>query len=297
MTTIFPPPAPELPAFRTLLVRSAYHHSAPIHLMLSHNWQNPRGKAIFVSPSRPAFLASLLKFGDEWLKLHGADGRTCGASARIENYYPPTPAHLVLILNMLHVYEGTLHHPKTTLPEAPTLLVLHEVSALLAPTTSEPTLASYLSLITHALSAVQSLSAKAETGVAFAVFDSGLGGLKLPIIRPVSPSDEDPGGSRPSTGRREPVAFFVEKYFEWTARVEGTDHSSSPPPPRVRQTEAWAAIEETAVPREGRAGGGRMRMVLHRTPDEDSTADVTMEWVVATRVAGPHVGSRYFAWT
>ena len=81
---------------------------------------------------------------------------------------------------MLHVYEGTLHHPKTTLPEAPTLLVLHELSALLNPLSSEPTcvpqrsssphhaliampcsLASYLSLIMHALTAVQSLSAKA----------------------------------------------------------------------------------------------------------------------------------------
>ncbi|KAH9843882.1 uncharacterized protein C8Q71DRAFT_730404 [Rhodofomes roseus] len=277
MATIFPPPSPELPQFHTLLVRGPYHPSAPIHLVLSHNWRDPKGKAIFISPSRAAFLASLAKFDDEWLKVHGGDGLTCSASARIENLYPPTPAHLVMILSMLHVYEGTLHDPKTTLPEAPTLFVLHELSALLKPTTLEPTLSSYLSLIMHALTAVNSLSAKATASVALAVFDSGLQDLKLPIIRPVSPSGGDPNEARPSTGRREPVAFFVEQYFEWTARVE--------------------AFGETEAHSEGQAGGGRMRMVMHRTPDGDNIGDIAMEWMVATRVAGPHAGARYFAWT
>ena len=57
--------------------------------------------------------------------------------------------------------------------------------------------------------------------IALAVLDSGLDTLKLPILRPVSPAEGEPGGSRPSTGRREPAAFFVEKYFEFSARVEG----------------------------------------------------------------------------
>lgn len=57
------------------------------------------------------------------------------------------------------------------------------------------------------------------------------------------------------------------------------------------------AIEDTDVAPESRAGGGRMRMVLHRSQDKDSAGDVTMEWVVATRVAGPHAGARYFTWT
>ena len=85
MATIFPSPAPELPQFHTLVLCGPYHPSAPIYLMLSHNWRDPRGKAIFISPSRSTFLDNLAKFDDEWLRLHGGDGRTMGASARIEN--------------------------------------------------------------------------------------------------------------------------------------------------------------------------------------------------------------------
>ena len=57
------------------------------------------------------------------------------------------------------------------------------------------------------------------------------------------------------------------------------------------------AFEDVDVAPESRAGGGRMRMVLHRSQDTDGAQDVTMEWVVATRVAGPHAGARYFTWT
>lgn len=82
------------------------------------------------------------------------------------------------------------------------------------------------------------MTSRRTVPVAFAVFDSGLDALKLPILRPVSPAE----GERPSTGRREPVAFFVEKYFEWSARVEGThyhshmcvDHIYKTPPQRSR---------------------------------------------------------------
>lgn len=127
------------------------------------------------------------------------------------------------------------------------------------------------------------------------MFDSGLDALKLPILRPVSPAEGEPGGFRPSTGRREPVAFFVEKYFEWSARVEGTHRHSHMLVERTHRTPC-AAVEDTEMT-PGSAGGGRMRMVLHRPQDEDSAGDVTMEWMVATRVAGPHAGARYFAWT
>lgn len=85
MTTIFPLPAPELPLFSTLVLCGPYHPSAPIHLMLSHNWHDPRSKAIFFSPSRPTFLETLTKFDDEWLRAQGGEGRTMGASARTEN--------------------------------------------------------------------------------------------------------------------------------------------------------------------------------------------------------------------
>ena len=41
---------------------------------------------------------------------------------------------------MLHEYDDTLHHPKTTLDTAPTLLVLHEISAYFTEQASEATL-------------------------------------------------------------------------------------------------------------------------------------------------------------
>lgn len=85
MATIFPLPAPELPTFHTIVFSGPFHPSAPIHLMLSHNLRDPRGKAIFISPSRSSFLGDLAKFDDEWLNIHGGDGRTMGASARIQN--------------------------------------------------------------------------------------------------------------------------------------------------------------------------------------------------------------------
>ncbi|KZT12791.1 uncharacterized protein LAESUDRAFT_638905 [Laetiporus sulphureus 93-53] len=139
MATLFPTPAPTLPEFRSLLIEGPFHPSAPIHLMLSHVALEPFRRTLMLSPSRKDFASALINFDDEWLKIHGSEGRTCGASSRVDILYPPTRAHLALILSMLHVHDGSFYHPKTTLSVAPSLLVLYETSTLCADDSSGPT--------------------------------------------------------------------------------------------------------------------------------------------------------------
>lgn len=280
MTTIFPPSGPFLPPFRTLLVQGPYHPSAPIHLMLSHNAKSPKAKAIMISPSRQQLCSSLTEFDDEWLRANGGTGRVCDASSRVDILYPPTPAHFVLLLSMLHVYEGSFYHPKTTLPSAPTLLVLHELSALCSAGSSEPTLSSYISLITHALTALNALSSQSSTTIALAVFDSGLDQLRLPVLRPVSPPEGE--SHTPSSVRREPVAPFVHNFFQWTGVVE----AAGSPETEIPSSQPEEASMEPNLT--------QMRMWLHC--GEDSSMDIVWEWVVGTQSVGPHAGAKYFDW-
>ena len=57
----------------------------------------------------------------------------------VDDSYPPTLAHLRLTLSMLHEYDDALHHRKTTLEAAPTMLVLHEPSAYFTAETTQAT--------------------------------------------------------------------------------------------------------------------------------------------------------------
>ncbi|KAI0375725.1 hypothetical protein BV20DRAFT_13104 [Pilatotrama ljubarskyi] len=151
MTTIFPPPCPTLPQFNSLLFRGHYHASAPIHLLLSHVAQGLDVRAMFLTPHRGSFKDALLEFNDESLDRTSGHGRTCALARRTEVYYPPTLAHLRLLLSTLHEYHGTLHHTKTTLENAPSLLVLHEISSYFSSRSSEATVSAYLSIISAAL--------------------------------------------------------------------------------------------------------------------------------------------------
>ncbi|CCM04808.1 uncharacterized protein FIBRA_07001 [Fibroporia radiculosa] len=300
MASLFPPPGPGLPSFRTMLFKGPYHASAPIHLMLSHVASNPKSKALMLSPSRQSLALALVDFNDEWLNTHGADGATCDASSRVNILYPPTRAHYTLLLSMLHTHQGTFHHPKTTLPISPSLLILHEISALGIIDQPEATLASYLSLISHALTAVNHLAVQSSIGVALAVFDSGLENLKLPVLRPISPGPGDQ--SQPATLRKESIAMCVEKYFEWTGTAE-RKHL-----PLLRDS-VTLSIEHTIVlghsnssPTEAHANavneGKNMRMVFRREQDSPPS-EIIWTWVLRMRPA--HVGDdkpggKYFEW-
>ncbi|KAI0776032.1 hypothetical protein BD413DRAFT_470117 [Trametes elegans] len=130
MYSLFPAPIdPTLPEFQSLLVKGPYHASAPVHLLLSHSAVHPEAKAILLTPCRSTIQHALVDMNDEWLDRKSGHGRVGAASRRTEVFYPPTLAHLRLLLSMLHEYDGVLHHAKTTLDVAPSLLVLHELSA------------------------------------------------------------------------------------------------------------------------------------------------------------------------
>ncbi|KAL6309565.1 hypothetical protein BKA93DRAFT_272512 [Sparassis latifolia] len=139
MASLFPPSGPTLPPFRTLLIQGPYHPTAPIHLVLSHTTENPSAKAILLSTSKKKLFSSLKESLDDWLATHGSDGRVCNSASRVNIHYPRSPAHLALLLSMLHTYNGAFYHPKTTIDSATSLLVLHELSAYFLLNNSEAT--------------------------------------------------------------------------------------------------------------------------------------------------------------
>ncbi|KAI1796300.1 hypothetical protein LXA43DRAFT_662560 [Ganoderma leucocontextum] len=158
MVSFFPHPCPQLPDFRSMLVRGPYHPSAPVHLLLSHGFENPEDKAVLLTPHRESFRNALIELNDRWLELHSGNGRSSGAAQRTQMFYPPTLAHLGLTLSMLHEYDDTLHHRKATLEAAPTLLVLHEPSAYFSAETTQATVSAYLSVVSSALALTSSWS-------------------------------------------------------------------------------------------------------------------------------------------
>ncbi|KAI0335551.1 hypothetical protein GY45DRAFT_1240491 [Cubamyces sp. BRFM 1775] len=139
MTTLFPQPCPQLPGFQSLLVKGAYHASAPFHLALSHATLHPDDKIILLTPNRGLVKDSLVELNEEWLDQNSGHGRVNAAARQVEIYYPPTLAHLRLLLSMFHEYHDTLHDQKTTLDVAPSLLILHETSSYFDAPSSEAT--------------------------------------------------------------------------------------------------------------------------------------------------------------
>ncbi|OSD04332.1 hypothetical protein PYCCODRAFT_147854 [Trametes coccinea BRFM310] len=158
MSRLFPQPCPELPDFQSLVVKGLYDASAPVHLLLSHITQHPDATVILLTPSREQFKESLVELNDEWISQNSGHGRVCAVAQRTEIFYPPTLAHLRLLLSMLHEYHGVVHHPKTTLASAPSMLVLHEISSYFNAPSSEATVAAYLSVISSALALTSSWS-------------------------------------------------------------------------------------------------------------------------------------------
>ncbi|KAI0832510.1 hypothetical protein BC628DRAFT_324367 [Trametes gibbosa] len=139
MASLFPLPCPQLPEYQSLLLKGSHHASAPIHMLLSHATQDPNAKAILLTPRRASFKDALVELNDEWLDHRSGHGSVSALARRIDIFYPPTLAHLRLFLSMLHEYDTTVHHEKTTLDIAPSLLVLHNISSYFHTQSSETT--------------------------------------------------------------------------------------------------------------------------------------------------------------
>ncbi|KAI0750893.1 hypothetical protein C8Q80DRAFT_1154511 [Daedaleopsis nitida] len=139
MVSFFPQPCPQLPDFQQLLVRGSFHASAPIHLLFSYTSENTDSRAILLTPRRDSLKDVLVELNDQWINVHSGIGSSSAAAQRTELFYPPTLAHMKLLLSMLHEYDDTVHHAKTTLDIAPSLLVLHDISAYFIAQVSEAT--------------------------------------------------------------------------------------------------------------------------------------------------------------
>ncbi|KAH9482975.1 hypothetical protein JR316_0005075 [Psilocybe cubensis] len=188
MPSLFPPPlAPNIPEAPSLLVTGKYHPSAPIHLALSSH------RAIVLSASRSDLVSDLQQFNDAFLNTESGKGSTSELSSRIEIFYPPSPAHLCLLLSLLRVanpeVDATEHTPvpqKTVQPIPPSTIVLHELSRYLWNEENANTsrsswmLSSYLNLLNRLFLCISNLKkSPLDLPPSLVLFDSKLGQLKL----------------------------------------------------------------------------------------------------------------------
>ncbi|KAJ6538517.1 hypothetical protein DFH09DRAFT_1177107 [Mycena vulgaris] len=229
MPSLFPS-GPDLPDFKSLVVKGPYHPSAPIYLALSHAAKFPATRTLLITPSREAIAIALRNYNDDWITMHSGQGKILELSSCITVFYPPSPAHFSFLMSMLSTDEQSPSlHPTTTLDRPPSLIILHELSAYFLPDANEHswTLSSYMTLVARTLSSFASLSSAARTptsstAISLALFDSQLDNLKLPVLNhPTVP------GRKPS--RAENVAFFVQKYFDLVTVFDEDDmflHSS-----------------------------------------------------------------------
>lgn len=228
MARMFPTSDPSLPPYKSLIIQGDYHPSAPIHMCLSV----PTGaKALLLSSARQALIRSLQEYNDEWLLSNSGTGNTCRSSSEVDIFYPPTPNHLVVLLSAFRTHEASDPVPldsKATLDSVPSLLVLHELSAYFLPMNENKphTIASYLQLVSYALALASFLSPESQTPMRFALFDSQLDKLKLPVLRTPTVPVFDGEESGDETPRPESVAFVAHKYFEWVGTFDRSDTNS-----------------------------------------------------------------------
>ena len=76
---------PELPFAKTLLVKGDYHPSAPIHFCISHlSHLNAEGAGVFITPSKEAFVNTLVAYNDRWLGKYGGNGEVAAKLSRVK---------------------------------------------------------------------------------------------------------------------------------------------------------------------------------------------------------------------
>ncbi|KAF5322679.1 hypothetical protein D9619_001135 [Psilocybe cf. subviscida] len=229
MASFFPEPRQNdlLPTFSSLLVLGPYHPSAPVHLALSLNAGDDRARTVFLTPSKESYAERLIAFNDAWLNEHCSDGAISYAGQNITNFYPPTLAHLCLLLSALHLpNRDASMHPITVQLGTPNLVILAEPSEYFLSSKIDPsaaTISSYLSLVTRVFAMLGNISS--DTAPKFALFDSQLGNLKLPLTYmpsiPFAGADE----GRKQEPRLLPV---IEKLCEWVAIFEEGEETFVP---------------------------------------------------------------------
>lgn len=123
MPSFFPdcPPNLVLPDCKTLLVTGPFHASAPIHFAYTTYSENLDARIVIIAPSQTALQKSLKDFDDEWVASRSATGRFMDWASNVKILYlappvlllmtnlmvylcsyPPSAAHLCLLLSMFH---------------------------------------------------------------------------------------------------------------------------------------------------------------------------------------------------
>ena len=76
---------PDLSSAKTLLIKGDYHPSAPIHFCISHlSRADDEGTAVFITPSKEAFVRTLVAYNDRWLGKHGGNGEVAASLSRVK---------------------------------------------------------------------------------------------------------------------------------------------------------------------------------------------------------------------
>jgi len=208
---------------------------------------------VLLTPSRENFVAALQDFNDDWLNECGGYGAVSQVLSRVDVFYPPTAPQASIVLSML----------RDTRPETapshlePCLVLLHEFSSyfLDGETSSRHSLASYLSLVAHAVTLLKCWSEQASRPhVSLVLMDSRLDCLNLPVLKPhiQGPRAAELEGPKDLPYR---VAFLMDHYFEWvgTFEFEETPLSPSSHTLRLRNTVGaeeidmkWRRVNEQA---------------------------------------------------
>lgn len=76
---------PELPSNKSLLIKGDYHPSAPIHFCISHlSDVDDESTAVFITPSKEAFVQTLVAYNDRWLGKYGGSGQVAKKLSRVK---------------------------------------------------------------------------------------------------------------------------------------------------------------------------------------------------------------------
>ncbi|KAJ3790554.1 hypothetical protein GGU10DRAFT_371179 [Lentinula aff. detonsa] len=186
MASLFPPGhGPFLPEFSSLLVQGPYPIDCLVNLALSFP---DRSVIILSSCDKENNGNNSLRASLRELKL---TGKISAQADQVRFFYPPTAAHLALLLSTLQVIDtekpnsvgvhdtstSSISFPHLLKPPGPALVIIHEPSAYFINATQRPPSpsSSYLSLLIRAISLVSRSSAS------LAVFDTHVNDLEMPV--------------------------------------------------------------------------------------------------------------------
>ncbi|KAF7776393.1 hypothetical protein Agabi119p4_4786 [Agaricus bisporus var. burnettii] len=154
MLSLFPPPAgPFLPPFSSLFVQGSYHQSSIIYLAIGHVLQSSKHEALVISSSPAKFKQKLSSAFNESSSGFLNTNKIKTAMLRIIVIYPPSPAHLSLLISTL---DGTQFASELTclwagLPVSPTenlsLIILDDISASFSEIDRNPPALSFISMM------------------------------------------------------------------------------------------------------------------------------------------------------